>query len=73
MLSPVHVRHRDLEMPFVDCQHKETGTEWSRYFKTDDEAARYYRHVTEDRNLLASIRKETMEEAVRAQQRRRYC
>lgn len=70
MLSPVR---RCNIIPFVDVQHKQTGSEWSRYFKTDDEAARYYRHVTEVRNLLASIRKETMEQAYTNQIRRRYC
>jgi hypothetical protein len=60
-------------VPFVDVQHKETGAEWSRYFKTDEEAARYYEHAKNDRNLLACIRNESIEEAWRKQQRRRFC
>lgn len=60
-------------MPFVDVQHKENGHEWSRYFKTDAEAAQYYLHATQDRNLLACIRNESIEDAMRKQQRKRYC
>ena len=59
--------------PFVDVQHKETGSEWSRYFKTDDEADRYCQHMKEDRNMLAAVRKETMESKYREQIRRRNC
>ncbi len=43
-------------MIIVDVQHPVAG-EWYRCFATQDEADRYLKHITEDRGMIASIRK----------------
>ena len=42
-------------MVVVDVQHQISG-EWTRRFKTYEEAERYMYHVTNERRLVASIR-----------------
>jgi hypothetical protein len=44
-------------MIIIDVQHPEAG-EWYRAFATQEEADRYLKHITEDRGMIASIRKD---------------
>lgn len=44
--------------PYVDVQRPECG-EFTRYFKTMEDAERYVEHMRKDRGYLAEIRKGT--------------